>query len=447
MSYQQFKQDYQGKKVLIMGLGLQGGGVGDANFFTQIGCQVTATDLKSAEELTPSLKRLDSSVKLVLGRHENQDFQTPDLIIKNPAVVPESPYLKIARQAKVPISLSTSLFAAYCPAKMIGITGTRGKSTTAQLIFNICRRAGKKVKLGGNVRGVATLPLLKGLTLSHWMVLELSSWELAGFHQQKISPQVAIFTNIYPDHLNRYHSMNDYIFDKTAIFKYQAKENYLIINQDNAETQQLAEQAKSRVIYFSQVDWLPEWPLKLLGQHNRANAAAALRAALILGLDQDLIKYTIGQFSGLAYRLESRATVAGVEFINDTTSTTPIAGEKALQAINKPVVLLAGGASKKLPLAAFAKMIRQKAKAVVLLDGSATDELARLIKKFGGRQKIAGRFANFSQAMETAYELASPGEAVLLSPGCASFGMFKNEFDRGDQFNHIVEQLAHEEKV
>lgn len=430
-----------------MGLGLQGGGVGTANFLAEIGCRVTVTDLKSAGALAPSLNQLHRSIKLVLGRHQDKDFKTADVIIKNPDVLADSPFLAIARQHQRPIKMATSLFAVYCSAPIIGITGTRGKSTTSQLIFNVCQQAGKKVVLGGNVRGIATLPFLKTSKSLDYAVLELSSWELSGFHQEKISPQLAVFTNIYPDHLNRYQSMADYLADKTAIFKYQSKNDHLIINQDDPVLCRLAPSVKAKITYFNYTDWQANWPLKLAGRHNRANAAAALQAALVLGVDQQSAQTTIGQFAGLAYRLEHRATIAGVDFINDTTSTTPAAAEAALQTFDQPIVLLAGGASKKLPLAAFAKMIRQKTKAVVLLDGSATDELVDLIKKFGGSKKIAGRFNNFAQAVTAAYDLSAPGDVVLLSPGCASFGMFKNEFDRGDQFNQIVSRLADEEKV
>ena len=444
-AWQRFKKDWQGKRVVIMGLGLQGGGVDAANCFAEIGCQVTITDLKPASELEPSLRRLKKGFpfRLVLGRHRKKEFANCDLIIKNPAVRPDSPYLQLARKKGVPIKMSTSLFASYCPAKMIGVTGTRGKSTTTALIFEVLKKTGQPVWLGGNVPEAATLSLLKKVAADHWVVLELSSWELWGFHQEKLSPPVAVFTNVYPDHLNYYSSLADYVKDKTAIFRYQSKDDLLVINRDSAETRRLAATAPSQVVWFGRSDWPASWPLKLKGEHNRENAAAAFKTVTVLGVRKDLAYKVIARFGGLPYRLEPVGRVRGVEFINDTTSTTPTATEKALETLQKPLVLIAGGADKNLPLASLAKRIAQekKVKRVVLLKGTATPKLEKLIRRYGGGPKLMGRFDELKRAVLAAYSAAAAGEVVLLSPGCASFGMFKNEFDRGEQFNQVVTDL------
>lgn len=442
-NYQQFVNKYQGKNVLIMGLGLQGGGLGDANFFSEIGARVTVTDLKSKTQLKPSLAKLRPGIKTVLGQHREADFKNAQLIVKNPGVPNSSKFLKIARKKQVPVRMSTSLFASWSPAKIIGITGTRGKSTTTEMIYQVCQKLNKKVWLGGNVLGVATLPLLKKVEASDLVVLELSSWELSGFHQEKFSPHIAVFTNFYPDHLNRYSSMTDYVNDKKAIFLYQKPSDFLVINQEDPTLKKLAQEAVSNLVFFSRDDWPAEWSLKLKGEHNQENAAAVLKVAKILGLKKAVFKKTIGQFKGLPHRLELVEKIDGVEYINDTTSTTPTATIKALAAFNKPIVLILGGNQKNLPTKKLIQALKKakNLKTIVLLDGSATQKLKADLKKVGLGKVTSRVYSNFYKAIKKASQLAQAGEVVLLSPGFTSFAMFANEFDRGRQFKKIVSKI------
>lgn len=436
-----FKKIYQGKKVLIMGLGLLGGGVGDANFMAEIGARVTITDLKTQDRLQKSLAQLQGDFQLKLGGHDPEDFKNTDVIIKNPGVKPDSQFLALARHNHIKIKNSVALFADFFPGFLVGITGTRGKSTTTQLIYLTLKAAGKPVFLGGNVTGQSTLSQLKNSQTNQIAVLELSSWILQGFAEEKISPQLAVITNIYQDHLNYYANMVDYIKDKKAIFKYQRPNDTLILNQDNPRTTQLASEVPGKLIWFSARDWPDDWPLKLPGEHNRENAAAALKTLRALGIKKQTISQTIGQFTGLPHRLESVAIIKGIEFINDTTSTTPTAGQKALESITKPIILLAGGNGKNLDMKAWVKDLVARVKGVVLLEGSATDDIEKLMAGYGGRALILTRTANFEQAIEQAFKSADAGDVVLLSPGCTSFGMFVNEFDRGNQFITLVKKL------
>lgn len=444
---EKFKQAYQGKRVLVMGLGLLGGGVGVAKFFSEIGAKTAVTDLKSEKELAASLEELlGFGIEFILGKHQEKDFQKADLIIRNPAVSRSSPFLEIARQAGVKIAMDTALFAKFCSRPMIGVTGTRGKTTTATLIYELLRGAGKEAILGGNVQSAASLPLLKKLRERTWVVLELSSWELQGFIQEKISPHIAVITNIYPDHLNRYSSLEEYITDKKAIFKYQAKKDFLIINQENKIIRKIARDAKSQLVWF-QADDLPlDWRLRLPGRHNQANAAAAYQTGKILGLYPQWMRPVLETFQGVSFRLEKVAEIDGVKYINDTTSTTPEAAIAALDSLVEPIILLAGGASKNLDLDQLAEAIVKKTKAVALLEGTATDELETSIKRKNGTNKILGRFDDLKTAVAAARKIAQAGEVILLSPGCASFGMFVNEYDRGQKFNQIVKELTHVQK-
>ena len=435
--WQRFKQDWAGKKVLIMGLGLQGGGVAVARFFAQLGCQVTVTDLKDTKQLKPSVDELkEFKVKLVLGRHDQEDFETHDVVIRNPAVPKASKFLKIARRHHIPIKMEAALFAKYTDASLIGITGTRGKSTTTHLIEQILKAAGKSVKLAGNFPGIATLPLLKTVTQDTLVILELSSWQLQGFATEKISPHIAVITNLYPDHLNRYQSMAQYLQDKKIITAFQQSSDYLILNQTNKPVKSIAKATRARVVWFSRKNLPANLKLKIPGQHNLENAAAALAVAQVLKLEQNKAVKAISSFTGLPFRLEKIATFKGSSIINDTTSTTPIATIKALEASKKPLILILGGESKSLPVAQLAKKINRRASQVILLAGSGTAEIKPLLD----RRLIIGEYTNQAKAIQRALAVASPSSTVLFSPGFTSFGMFSNEFERGKAFNRTIKK-------
>lgn len=436
--------DFLGKKVLVMGLGLQGGGVGVARFFAEHGAKVTVTDLKSEKELQTSLVSLAGlPINYVLGKHREEDFQKTDLVIRNPDVPRDSSFLEIARKAGAKVEMDESLFLRLCPnsQNVIGVTGTRGKTTTTHFIGAILKKAGFHTLLGGNLRGVTTLSLLDRIKAGSVIVLELSSWQLQGLDQDKISPHIAVITNIYPDHLNRYKSIEEYIADKKIIFKYQNKNDFLVLNFENKTCQGLAQEAKSKVVFFKKSD-LPKFlvpQLKLKGEHNLENAAAAYQVAKILKIDEAVITEGLVGFSGVPFRLEEIRTTEGVTFVNDTTSTAPIATIQALKAYHgKKIILLAGGSSKNLDLSELGSEISKRVKAVIFLEGSATDGLVSEVSRQKSKIKILGKLNDLKKAVILAKKVAEPGDFIILSPGCASFGMFKNEFDRGEQFNHAV---------
>jgi len=438
--------NFTNKKILILGLGLLGRGLKDAIFFAEKGADVTVTDLKTKEQLKSTVDLLQPyPIKYSLGGHKESDILAADLIIRNAGIPKKSPYLKLAAKHKIPVDMDESLFAEYCPCPIIGITGTRGKSTTTTLVGHMLKRVWendkRKVYLAGNLQGEATLPLINKVTKNDLVVLELSSWQLQGFGAKKISPHVAVFTNVFPDHLNSYKTMREYIEDKKLIFAFQKKTDYCVINAENNYTRNIREEIRSRVINFYKTDVPKSWQPKMIGGHNLENIAATIAVGKIFGFEKEQLHESLCDFAGLEHRLEHVASINDVNFINDTTSTTPISGRLALNAINPPIILLAGGATKNLNLTEFAKAIIKKVRAVLLLEGTATDELEKKIKKYGGSNLIAGRFSNFEVAVKHAYGISLPGDTVLLSPGCASFGMFINEFDRGQQFKKIVKQL------
>jgi UDP-N-acetylmuramoylalanine--D-glutamate ligase len=434
---------FGGKKVTVMGLGLLGRGLGDTLFLVRCGARVTVTDLKTADQLAPSLKKLEGlPVTIHLEGHDEADFVNADMILRNADVPRSSKFLKIAAEHGVPIEMDESLFCKYFRGDVVGITGTRGKTTTTILIHKILSQAGSRVFLAGNIMGQATLPLLEQVQEEDTVVLELSSWQLQGFHDAKLSPNAAVFTNIYPDHLNRYAGMDEYIDDKKAIFLYQKDSNFCIFNGDQAQTMKLAKEAPAGKDFFSVEDVPANWDIRLPGRHNRENVAAAMRLARKMNVSERDIRSAVEAFRGVEHRLQWLGEKNGVGFINDSTSTTPVAGCVALDSTDgKRILLIAGGSDKKLDLQPFATAAASRAHKIALLEGDATEDLHRKIANAGGEHKIVGRFSNLENAVKRLLEEAEYGDVVLLSPACASFGMFRNEFHRGETFIRVVNEI------
>lgn len=434
--------NYKGKKVIVFGLGVLGGGIGTAEFFAKRGANVLVTDLRKKEDLKDSLKRLSKyKINYVLGRHREEDFLSADLIVKNPGIPSNSPFLKIARENHIPIEMAESLFLKLSPTKdIIGITGTRGKSTTSVLIYEIMKKAGFDVYLAGNFKNTSTLSLLEKIDENSKVVLELSSWQLESFGWCKASPHVSLITNIYPDHLNRYSSMKEYINDKKNIFKFQNKNDYLILNREDDYCQKFAKEAKSKIVWFSKIDINKDFASHLYGNHNRENIAAVLRIVQIYKIEENITKKVISSFSGLPFRLQKVGEINGVKIFNDSTSTTPIAGIKALSSFPKgKVILIAGGNSKNIPLDDFVEKIKTWTKALILIGGTAAAEFKK-IKNY----KLLP-FNAFDRALFEAYKLSQKDDIILFSPGLTHLPDI-NEFKRGELFNHAVKTLLKKEK-
>jgi len=435
------REKYSGKNVLVLGIGVLGGGVGSARFFADIGAKVVATDLKSAEQLDPSLLRQlqDLGVELKLGGHSKEMIDAADLVIRNPAVPLDSEYVQYAKEQNIPVVMDAALFVTLSPAPIIGVTGTRGKTTTCNMIASILQAVGKHVLLGGNIHGTSTLDLLYEVNEKSIVVLELSSWALQGFCDFAVSPHIAVITNIYPDHLNRYTDMQSYVDDKQTIFAYQKPNDILFLNSEDGFTSKFSKKVVGKVGLFNKKDLLQKIELQLPGEHNMANAACAFGVARYLGVSEKDILSSLSQFSGVPYRLEIIAEINGVTYVNDTTSTTPTSVIAALNAfMNKSIVLIIGGADKNLPLDELVKLFQseKQVKDVVFLKGGGTSKLLEAL----GRQD-AVVYDNLEKAVFAASNKANKGDYVIFSPGFTSFEMFKNEFDRGDRFNQIVNSL------
>ncbi|MBX4192511.1 hypothetical protein KW798_03440, partial [Candidatus Parcubacteria bacterium] len=271
-----YKDFFAGKRVTLMGLGLLGRGIGDARFLASCGAKLTVTDLKTAEQLASSLDELKGlDIIFHLGEHKDEDFTNTDMVIKAAGVRLDSPYIAKAREAGIPIYMSTALFAKFAKeigATIVGVTGTRGKSTVTQMIHHSIPNS----ILGGNIRGRSTLELLSTVKKGDIIVLELDSWQLQGFGDLQLSPDVSVFTNLMPDHLNYYKDMEQYFADKANIYKYQT-EPKIVAGKVIAE----------RIPNVRTPSPLPpDWKLKILGEHNIENAALAAEALRLLGLSE-----------------------------------------------------------------------------------------------------------------------------------------------------------------
>jgi UDP-N-acetylmuramoylalanine--D-glutamate ligase len=433
-------QHFKGKNITVMGLGLLGRGVGDVKYLASCGANLIVTDLKSEEDLKPSLEQLKefSTIQFVFGEHRLEDFHGRDFILKAAGVPLDSPYIAEARKEGIPVKMSASWFAEIAQIPVIGVTGTRGKSTTTHLLHAILMKAGKKVVLGGNVQGVSTLALLTEVTPEHVALFELDSWQLQGFGDAKYSPELALFTTLYPDHLNYYDGdLDQYLADKANIFLYQKPEDHLVLGTQCLQLikSRYGDQIHSQMTVAGNDDLPKEWKLMIPGEHNRYDAALALAGARALGISDDVSKVGLETFPGVPGRLELIRTINGIPIYNDTTATTPEATLAALSALGEThegrIVLIMGGADKKLDMSELIEAIPRYVKHVTFLAGTGT-ELFRT--SFSDTQV----FDTLEQACSDAKAYAVPGDVILFSPAFASFGLFKNEFDRGDQFNAIV---------
>jgi len=370
-----------------------------------------------------------------LGKHCEEDFTTTDMVIKAAGVPLDSPYIAAARHAGVPVYMTTALFAKFAGeagATVVGVTGTRGKSTVTHLIYHALKQAGKRAHLGGNVRGLSTLAMLPDVQKGDIAVLELDSWQLQGFGDLKISPHVAVFTNLMDDHLNYYSGDKQaYFWDKANIFINQKNGDRLVVG---AGVLAQIQKAMPPVAPLVPPPLPHDWKLQLIGEHNKENAALAALVLRMLGLSEDEIKSGLESFEPVEGRLQKVAEIKGVTFYNDNNATTPEATIAALRAFDEPVILITGGADKSLQFEELVQEIEQRTATVVLLPGTGTERLKKLLKNYT-------EVKTMSEAIATVMVRVQSGDVVLFSPAFASFGLFKNEYDRNDQFLAAVKQL------
>jgi UDP-N-acetylmuramoylalanine--D-glutamate ligase len=432
---------FGGKRITLLGLGLLGRGVGDAEFLAQCGAHVLVTDKKSEAELAEPVARLKKypNVDFHLGGHRLEDFTGCDMVIKAAGVRLDSPEVAAARAAGVPVMMSTALFAKHAVevgAKLVGVTGTRGKSTTSHLIHHSLIRANRRTMLGGNVRGLSTLAMLPDVKAGDVAVLELDSWQLQGFGELHLSPHVAVFSNLMPDHQNYYKDMDEYFADKANIFRYQRAGDTLVVGPAiEAQVRAAHPPVEPLVPHLLASDWV----LNIPGEHNRHNAALAAAALLSLGLNSEEIRAGLESFEGVEGRLQLVYDRNGVRIYNDNNATTPEATIAALRALGTGVALIAGGSDKGLELDELVAEIKLRTSHVFLLEHDNYKGSTRLAESLSAAAVPYIGQPSLEQALAAA--LATKCDIVLFSPAFASFGMFKNEYERNDAFMKLVSAL------
>ena len=448
---------FSGKRVLVMGLGLHGGGREAVKYLLKNGARVLVTDRRSKKELRPSIATLEAFVRkgvyprirYTLGRHREKDFSSVDFVLKNAGVRPDSPYLEKARKRKVPVASDITMFFDACPAPIIGVTGTRGKSTTAYLISEFLSKGlpKKRVWLGGNIRR-SVLEFLLRTSRNDVVVLELSSFQLMDLEEAKKSPEVAVMTNIMNDHLNWHRSRREYIRAKSVLFRYQSSKDHLFVNSRDSVLRRAVASARSRTHFVGIPKAYQRHVGEKLGTHFAASVGLAIAVARHFRVRERTIRSVLRNFIGLPARQEELRVWKGIHFVNDTTATIPdaaIAALKRFSVISKKrgggVVLIAGGSDKKLDFRAFMKSADHSAKTIIFLPGDATLRMKKDLLRARSHGPHTQDARSMREAVRFSVRAAARGDTILLSPGAASFGLFVNEFDRGDQFTREVKRL------
>lgn len=458
-----------------MGLGRLGGGVATTNWLLRHGAKVTVTDLRTKEELKDSLKKISKKVSGVFGTHRKEDIAKSDMLVINPAVRLHNPLVQYAREQGVSVENELTLFFRFAESPLIGVTGTRGKTTTVHWAAHFLSRAlAKDIHPIGNNPKRPFLKELDGLKKNAPATLELPSWQLELLPEANKSPHIALITNLFPDHLNTYPSIEAYAEAKANIFRWQTPDDFLILNYGNEWTSFfLSKKPKSRIFYFSakplprvvdgifvknervvfQKDGVQK-PLgrisgfeRAFGKHNLENLLAATLATRLFFPRFKLSSSVIKTLPSVPFRQEILSRSGKQTVVNDSAATTEEATIAALRRFSrgskKQCVLITGGTNKNLSYCQLAKEIKRRIlpKHLILLEGSATDILERELQNIGYGDTRACRHGTLRECVSRASEILAPKhKTILFSPGAASFEKFKNEFDRGEQFNRLTQK-------
>ena len=451
---------FTGKKVIVMGLGHFGGGLGAAKWLASQQAQVIVTDAAPADKLTEPLRALQGlPITCKLGGHDVADLDRADLLVVNPAVDrTQSAFVQAAIQAGVPTTTEMNLFLERCPARTIGITGSVGKSTTTALIYEALKAAlgnSPRIFLGGNI-GRSLLFDLPAMRPQDWVVLELSSFMLEETPQIYWSPHIAVITNIFPNHLDRHHTMAEYSAAKQNILRFQQLGDILVLNGDHIVTN-WDHLARGKVVKYTTRNPAAHLDLAMPGFHNQSNAAAARAVldALDIPLDRPAALDALRQFPGLAHRLQCVHSLQlpgtpprRLRFFNDSKATSPDASVTALEAFApRRAIFIVGGYDKHLPpeaFDAFERLLAQRALAVIGIGQTGQAIIDRVQARVAGSAPLPVRYAqSLDRAVERAHAWAGEmgAEAVVLSPASASWDQFPNYEKRGDWFAELSRKL------
>jgi UDP-N-acetylmuramoylalanine--D-glutamate ligase len=451
------KEFLKGKRVLIMGLGRFGGGLDSAFFAAKAKAHVCITDLASKVDLEESLKKLKGyDIRFRLGEHCEEDFRQAEILIVNPAVPPDNKYIEIAKKQGCLVTSQIELFFQLCPARIIGITGANGKSTTTSLTAHILRFAGgqqevgfNNVWLGGNIGHQPLLDIVDEINKDDLVILETSNFQLEQLSRIHAAPHIALITNLTPNHLDRHGTFEAYCQVKEGIFRFQTSQNGLlpisIFNKEDKITREwyakYRKEASRRCLTFSAEDVRDEFrqAFRLPGRANQSNLSAALSITSCFQVEPEYILKAIKTFKGLPNRCQFVAETRGVRWYDDSKATTPVSTMAALNGMDEPKILIAGGYDKQIGFEDLGNCIARRAKACVLI-GQTAPKIAKAVKS-ASLECVIRQADSMEQAVKLSYGLADPGDVVLMSPACASYDMFKNYIQRSEAFVQAVQAL------
>jgi UDP-N-acetylmuramoylalanine--D-glutamate ligase len=457
-----FKRDIKGKNVAVLGIGISN--IPLIKYLSDLNVNITAFDRADEERLRPVIKEFDEmGIKFCLGKDYLKKLKGFDMIFKTPGMRFDLPELLSAREEGAKITSEMEVFFELCPAQIFAVTGSDGKTTTTTLIYNILKEDGYNCWLGGNI-GTPLLSKIDEVVKSDKVIVELSSFQL---HTMKKSPDIAVVTNVSPNHLDMHKSFEEYIEAKKNIFRYQTDAGRVVLNYDNLLTSQFSSQASGKVLYFSRANNLKEGAqlidgtlvykkdgkvtklveadeIVIPGVHNIENYLAA-SAAVFDYVKPDTIRKVAMSFKGVEHRIELVREYNGVKFYNSSIDSSPSRTMAALNTFNQKVILIAGGKDKGIPYDAIGKPIAEKVKCLILI-GATADKIKQAlddaVTATGEEADIPViRCSTYKEVVSKAYDNAQEGDIVLLSPASTSFDMFNNFEERGNVFKDLVNGL------
>ncbi len=451
------RERFAGKRVTVVGLAREG--VSLVRFLAGVGAEVTANDRAPAEKLAGALESLAGiPVEFVLGGHPEEIFRDAEAVFVSPGVPQDLDFLVQARKRGTTLSSETQLFFELCRGKLVGITGSSGKTTTTTLTGEMLKRAGLTVHVGGNI-GLPLLERLDQIGPDDWVVLEMSSFQLETL---PYSPGIGAILNITPNHLDRHGDMDSYVAAKWNMLSHQHRGDCAVLSADDPIASGLKPVGRrldfslERRVEGSYLDGdrivlrcegvvqtvCEVGDVQLRGRHNLLNVAAACAIASAAGVSVEAMRAAVRDFRGVPHRLEIVGVVNGVTYCNDSIATAPERAIASMRSFEEPVVLIAGGRDKHLPWEGYAELIRRRARALVLL-GEATPLIERAVLQAPGPALMPiFKAATMAEAVGMAAGAAQPGDVVLLAPGGTSFDQFKDFEERGEVFRSCVRDLA-----
>lgn len=459
-TYRRFLQAMRGKRVAVVGMGVSNTPL--IRLLLKAGAEITVCDRQSRDRLDADLLREfeAAGARFKTGTDYLKDLDH-EMIFKTPGMRPDMPELEAARQRGSTVTSEMDVFVHVCPARMIGVTGSDGKTTTTTIIYELLRAAGRHCYIGGNI-GTPLLDRADEMTPEDFVVLELSSFQLMTMTK---SPDVAVITNLAPNHLDVHKSMAEYIDAKKNIYRYQPEGGRVVLNLDNGITRDIFEELTGRGVGFSRAEALqngfycqngglyrarggePELLLraeeiKIPGSHNIENYLAAL-AATDGWVGADAMRQVAKSFGGVAHRMELVRTLHGVRYYNDSIASSPSRTIAGLRAHAQPVILIAGGYDKKIPFDVLGPEIVAHVKRLILVGATSEKIRAAVLAAPGyAPDRLPIHLCStLEEAVDTAHRLSAPGDIVTLSPACASFDLYKNFEERGEHFRSLVEQI------